>query len=76
MDPQAAAAADAPRGAGAGAQGGRAGGAGRGGGRGGGPLGPLVAPGRYIVTVKVPGIGRDLRGEITVSSDPISSVRR
>ena len=57
------------------AAGGRAGGAGGGGGggggRGGGAGGPMVAPGRYVVVVKVPGLSRELRGEVTVEADPI-----
>jgi len=56
----------------AGGAGGRgAGGGAGGGGRGGGPVGPLVAPGRYVVVIKVPGLQRDLRGEVTVEADPI-----
>jgi hypothetical protein len=53
--------------AGAAAQGGRGGG----GGRGGPPAGALVAPGKYMVVVRVPGIGHELRGEVTVERDPI-----
>ena len=60
----------APAGQAAGGAGGRGGGGG-GGGRGGGPAGPLVAPGRYVVVVKVPGLARELRGEVTVEADPI-----
>ena len=44
--------------------------AGRGRGRG-GPTAPLVAPGRYSLIVKVPGLVRELHGEIAVESDPI-----
>ncbi len=54
----------APAGQAAGAAGGR-------GGRGGGPAGPLVAPGKYVVVVKVPGLSRELRGEVNVQADPI-----
>jgi uncharacterized membrane protein YgcG len=54
---------------GAGGRGGGGGGGGRGGG--GGGAGPLVAPGRYVVVVKVPGLSKELRGEVTVESDPI-----
>ena len=53
------------------AAGGAAGRGAGGGGRGGGPVGPLVAPGRYVVVVKVPGLARDLRGEVTVEADLI-----
>jgi hypothetical protein len=58
----------APSGQAAGPAGGRGGG---GGGRGGGPTGPLVAPGKYVVVVRIPGISRELRGEVTVEADPI-----
>jgi photosystem II stability/assembly factor-like uncharacterized protein len=53
---------------------GRAGG-GRGGGRG-GPLAALVAPGKYMVTLKIPGLGRELRGEVVVEADPLATVKR
>ena len=66
-------AADATPGAGQrGGAGGRGAGAGRGGGgRGGGPNGPAVAPGTYTVTIRIPGISRDLVGQISVEADPI-----
>jgi hypothetical protein len=35
------------------------------------PAGPLVTPGRYVVIVKVPGLSKELRGEVTVDADPI-----
>jgi photosystem II stability/assembly factor-like uncharacterized protein len=57
-------------GAGAAAQGGRGGG-----GRGGPPAAPLVAPGRYTVVVRVPGLAREMRGEVTVESDPLAVKR-
>jgi len=60
--------------AGAGGRGGRGGGGGAGGaggGRGGQQAAPLVAPGKYVVVVRVPGIGHELRGEVTVERDPI-----
>jgi hypothetical protein len=65
-------------------RGGRAGGAGavgaaaqggRGGGRGGQANAPLVPPGKYFVVVRVPGLARELRGEVTVESDPIAVKR-
>lgn len=40
------------------------------GGYGGPPRAPLVLPGRYAVTVRVPGITRELRGDVTVEGDP------
>ena len=40
------------------------------GGFGGPPAGPLVVPGRYAVTVTVPGVGHALKGEVTVEGDP------
>jgi len=55
-----------------GGRGGRAGGGGGGGGgRGGGPAAPLVAPGRYVVAIKIPGLANELRGEVSVEADPI-----
>jgi hypothetical protein len=46
--------------------------AGRGGGRGrGNGLAPLVPPGTYQVTVRIPGLSRELRGTLTVEADPI-----
>jgi hypothetical protein len=45
------------------------------GGRGRAP-GQLVPPGRYQVIVKVPGLGRELRGEVTVEADPIATTKR
>jgi photosystem II stability/assembly factor-like uncharacterized protein len=56
----------------AGAPAGTAGGRGGGGGRGGQNMGPLVAPGQYVVVVKIPGLSRELRGEVTVLADPIA----
>jgi hypothetical protein len=46
---------------------------GRGGGRGGsaGENGPLVLPGRYSVSVAVPGIPAPLRGSVVVEADPM-----
>jgi hypothetical protein len=47
---------------------------GRGGGRGGGvnaAAGPLVAPGQYNVSIRVPGIARALTGRLAVESDPM-----
>ncbi len=56
------------------ASGGRGGGGGGGGGRGGGaPVGPLVMPGRYKVTLKVPGVSADLHGEMIVEGDPLTN---
>lgn len=54
-------------------RGGRGGGrGGRGGGRGaGGESGPLVLPGKYSVSITVPGIAQPLRGNITVEADPM-----
>ena len=46
--------------------------AGRGGGRGRGGAAPLVLPGSYQVTVRVPGLSRELRGTLVVQSDPLS----
>ncbi len=65
--PSPVAAADAP--AGAAGAGGRQGGGGRG--RGGNPQGPLVAPGKYQVTIAIPGVAQPLRGSITVDRDPL-----
>lgn len=51
-----------------------AGGGGGGGGRGGGAgpgAGPLVLPGTYAVTVRIPGVSGELRGNATVSEDPL-----
>ncbi len=45
-----------------------------GGGRGGGAAGPLVLPGKYRVTLKVPGTNRSLSGEVTVDGDPLASI--
>jgi photosystem II stability/assembly factor-like uncharacterized protein len=59
-------AAAAPPAAGRGAAGGAGG---RGGGRG-GSNGQLVPPGTYVVTVRVPGLARELRGEVRVEADP------
>jgi hypothetical protein len=45
---------------------------GRGGGRGrGGPVAPLVPPGVYQVTVRIPSLSRELHGTITVEADPM-----
>ncbi len=59
---------------------GRAAGAGRGAGagapgrgRGGVPLGPLVTPGTYIVTITVPGVAQPLTGEVKVEADPLAA---
>ncbi len=53
-------------------RGGRGGGGG--GGRGGGAAtGPLVLPGRYKVSVKVPGVAADLHGEMIVEGDPLAN---
>ncbi|HEX5070833.1 MAG TPA: hypothetical protein VFV78_11525 [Vicinamibacterales bacterium] len=57
----------APAGQGGGAVAGRAGGAGRGG----GAAGPPVAPGRYVVALKVPGLSGERRVEVNVEADPI-----
>ena len=38
------------------------------GGYGGPPRAPLVLPGRYTVAVRVPGIGRELQGDVTVEA--------
>ncbi|HUL74946.1 MAG TPA: hypothetical protein VLT86_17670 [Vicinamibacterales bacterium] len=59
-----------PAGGGAGGRGG--GGGGRGGAQ---NLGPLVAPGRYVIVVKVPGVSRELRGTVMVGADPIAGGR-
>jgi hypothetical protein len=56
--------------AGTAAAGGRQGGGGRGG-RGGNAQGPLVAPGKYQVTITIPGIAQPMRGSITVDRDPL-----
>ncbi len=37
---------------------------------GGSPTGPLVVPGKYSVTVKVPGLQRELKGDVVVEGDP------
>jgi hypothetical protein len=66
-------AADANAAGGRGGAAGRGGGAGGGGGRGGGPLGPLVTPGTYTVTITVPGLAQPLRGQFTVAADPLAS---
>jgi photosystem II stability/assembly factor-like uncharacterized protein len=55
--------------------GGRGAGRGRGGGTG-GRSGPLVAPGKYVVILKVPGVGREIRAEIIVEADPIAGAKR
>ena len=54
------------------ATGGRGGGGGGGGRGGAAPVGPLVLPGKYNVTVKVPGVANELKGEITVEGDPLA----
>jgi len=43
---------------------------GRGGGRGAAAEGPLVAPGKYSVAIRVDGISRELKGDLTVTGDP------
>jgi len=30
-----------------------------------------VTPGKYVVVVKIPGVSRELRGEVNVEADPI-----
>ena len=47
---------------GGGAAGGRAGGQAQ---------GALVAPGKYTVVVKIPGLAKELRGDVVVEADPI-----
>ena len=55
--------------------GGAAGGGGGGGGRGGGPAtGPLVLPGKYHVSIKLPGVASQLAGDLTVEADPIENL--
>jgi hypothetical protein len=44
-------------------------------GRGGGPVAALVGPGQYRVTIRIPGLAKDLSGIITVEPDPIT-IRR
>ncbi|HYC50884.1 MAG TPA: hypothetical protein VEB19_07250 [Gemmatimonadaceae bacterium] len=39
-----------------------------------GALGPLVLPGRYTVSVRVPGVTRELRGELQVIGDPMERI--
>jgi hypothetical protein len=68
-----AAAGAAPAGGGRGGGGGGGGGGGRGGGQ---NAGPLVPPGTYLVTVKIPGVAKTLRGTVTVSADPMSDAAR
>jgi hypothetical protein len=51
-------------------------GGGGGGGGGGGSQGALVSPGTYTVVVTIPGIARQLRGTVTVDSDPIATAKR
>lgn len=49
---------------------------GRGGGRGagaGGGDGPLVLPGKYTVTIAIPGVSRTMRGELAVVGDPLDT---
>jgi photosystem II stability/assembly factor-like uncharacterized protein len=51
------------------------GGGGGGGGRGGGGgSGPLVAPGKYRVSIAVPGAGDTLSGELVVQADPADNL--
>jgi photosystem II stability/assembly factor-like uncharacterized protein len=59
-------------------RGGRGGGGRGGGGRGGrgSATGPLVAPGTYHVTIRVPGVSHDLHGDVRVEADPIAGVKR
>src|SRR6185503_8661453 len=54
--------------------GGPGGGGGEGGGRGGAPIGVLVLPGTYRVSVEVPGVAQPLRGSLTIDSDPLPNV--
>jgi hypothetical protein len=42
-------------------------------GRGGAPLGALVPPGPYVVTVAVPGLPQPLRLPMAVQADPLAS---
>jgi photosystem II stability/assembly factor-like uncharacterized protein len=42
-----------------------------GGGRGNAPLGPLVLPGRYAVSVRIPGVAAPLTGSVNVEADPL-----
>jgi len=47
------------------------------GGRGGGlPQGSLVTPGKFQVSIKIPGIDRELKGDVLVERDPITATRR
>jgi hypothetical protein len=64
------------RGAAAGAGRGGRGGGGGGGGRGGGGAanGPLVFPGKFGVSLKVPGIDQPLHGEVLVDADPLANL--
>jgi photosystem II stability/assembly factor-like uncharacterized protein len=50
--------------------------AGRGGRGGGPPQGPLVTPGKFQVSIKIPGIDRELKGDLVVERDPITGTRR
>jgi hypothetical protein len=50
------------------------GGGGEGGGRGGAPIGVLVLPGSYRVSVQVPGLAAPLRGSLVVEADPLPGV--
>jgi photosystem II stability/assembly factor-like uncharacterized protein len=52
-------------------RGGRAGGGGRGGINTSG--GPLVLPGKYTVSIRIPGISQELRGDLIVSGDPMET---
>jgi len=52
-----------------GGRGGRGGG-GEGRGGAGNAAGPLVAPGKYSVAVRVQGLSRELRGDLTITGDP------
>jgi hypothetical protein len=44
-----------------------------GGGRGGAANGPPVLPGKYRISVKIPGLSRELRGEVAVDGDPLAN---
>jgi hypothetical protein len=50
------------------------GGRGGGGGPGSLPNGPLVLPGKYAVAVTIPGVTRELRGDVAVEPDPLVMV--
>jgi photosystem II stability/assembly factor-like uncharacterized protein len=54
-------------------RGGRGGGGGGGGRGGAGSGGPLVLPGKYAVTITIPGLTKTLRGDLTVQADPLDA---